>query len=440
MDSNYDILSSIMAPTKSESIIMVLGVGGAGGNAVNHMFDLGIKDVTFMVCNTDKQALANSPVENKVVLGEGLGAGNIPARGRQAAIESLDEIMVHLENCGAKMIFITAGMGGGTGTGAAPVIAKAAKGKGILTVGIVTLPSRIEGRLRMEQALKGLDELRANTDSLVVINNDNITKIYGSIPFEDALHKADDVLATAAKGIAELVTRHGIVNVDFADVSTVMKDSGMALMGSGKATGERKVDEAMEKAISSPLLNHQDILGAKNILLNISYAAGDNLTYEEASRAQEILQTRASRSMGGYDANIIWGAGVNSELNDGEIEVTIVATGFESLGSIESVSSRRRINDLQPKEPTPETDSTVQTTTATEEEQPKEMGVKWDIKEHYGDIDELLKLPAFFRRGMHLDGNISNIKGAKVQVEGQVGEKSREQAQEPIATDGTLFK
>ena len=213
MIDTTDILGSIMAPTRSESIIMVLGVGGAGGNAVNHMFDLGIKDVTFMVCNTDKQALANSPIENKIQLGEGLGAGNNPAKGREAAIESLDDIMIHLENSGAKMIFITAGMGGGTGTGAAPVIAKAAKGKGILTVGIVTLPFRTEGRVRMEQALKGLDELKNNTDSLVVINNDNITKMYGSLPFVEALHKADDVLATAAKGIAELVKGMNIDDV-----------------------------------------------------------------------------------------------------------------------------------------------------------------------------------------------------------------------------------
>ena len=428
MIDTTDILGSIMAPTRSESIIMVLGVGGAGGNAVNHMFDLGIKDVTFMVCNTDKQALANSPIENKIQLGEGLGAGNNPAKGREAAIESLDDIMIHLENSGAKMIFITAGMGGGTGTGAAPVIAKAAKGKGILTVGIVTLPFRTEGRVRMEQALKGLDELKNNTDSLVVINNDNITKMYGSLPFVEALHKADDVLATAAKGIAELVTRHGIVNVDFADVRTVMLGSGMVLMGSARATGERKVDEAVERAIASPLLNHQDILGAKNILLNLSYAENDDLTFEEASRAQEIIQTRASRA-GGYDANIIWGAGSSSELQEGEIEVTLVATGFDSV--IEPAPQQLRER--------PKLDQVTSATTVVASQQvepdiiaPKP-SVEWTIREHYTDIDTLFMQPAFFRRGMQLEGT---IKGA-VHVDGQVGDKVKEQP--AMQTEGTLF-
>lgn len=428
MIDTTDILGSIMAPTRSESIIMVLGVGGAGGNAVNHMFDLGIKDVTFMVCNTDKQALANSPIENKIQLGEGLGAGNNPAKGREAAIESLDDIMIHLENSGAKMIFITAGMGGGTGTGAAPVIAKAAKGKGILTVGIVTLPFRTEGRLRMEQALKGLEELKANTDSLVVINNDNITKMYGSLPFVEALHKADDVLATAAKGIAELVTRHGIVNVDFADVRTVMLDSGMALMGSARATGERKVDEAVERAIASPLLNHQDILGAKNILLNLSYAENDDLTFEEASRAQEIIQTRASRA-GGYDANIIWGAGSSSELQEGEIEVTLVATGFESVTEpMQPMRERPKLGQVD----TPETTTTTQSEELEPVATPKP-SMEWTIKEHYNDIEDLIMQPAFFRRGMQLDGV---VKGA-MQVAGQIGEKVKEQPAPP--TEGTLF-
>lgn len=415
MDST-DILSSIMAPEKASSIIMVLGVGGAGGNAVNHMYDLGIKDVAFMVCNTDKQALANSPIENKIQLGEGLGAGNDPKKGREAAIKSLDDIMVHLENIGAKMIFITAGMGGGTGTGAAPVIAKAAKAKGLLTVGIVTLPFRAEGKLRMEQALKGLEELKSNTDSLVVVHNDNITKIYGSLPFVEALHKADDVLATAAKGIAELITRHGIVNVDFADVKTVMTDSGMALMGSAKASGEGKIDEVVEKALSSPLLNQQDIVGAKNILFNLSYASDAPLTWDEASRALDIIQTKASRGMGGYDANIIWGSAASEILNEGEIELTIVATGFESLSSGEmirkpSIEKEEEVNSLPSATPS----------------------VEWSFSEHYNDIDTLLMQPAFFRRGMQLDGAIAG----KVQVAGQVGEKLKEMPQNP--TEGTLF-
>lgn len=408
-----------MAPTKSESIIVVLGVGGAGGNAVNHMYDLGIKDVTFMVCNTDKQALVNSPIENKIQLGAGLGAGNNPNRGREAAIESLDDIMVHLENCGAKMIFITAGMGGGTGTGAAPVIAKAAKNKGLLTVGIVTLPFRTEGKQRMTQAMKGLEELRDNTDSLVVINNDNITRMYGTLPFTEALHKADDVLATAAKGIAELVTRYGIVNVDFADVHTVMKNSGMALMGSARASGDNKVDEAVKRAISSPLLNRQDILGAKNILLNLSYGEGDDLTLEEANRAQEIIQSRASRASGGYDANIIWGAGSSTELERGEVEITIVATGFENVVNERHVGPDNEENTNNP---------------LNETEQPT--NTEWSIKESYNDIETLFMQPAFFRRGMQLDGATTAPKG-KVMVDGLVNDDKEPSQQQP--TDGTLF-
>ena len=212
MTDENEVLVSIKLPKKTPSIIMVLGVGGAGGNAVNHMYDLGIADVTFMVCNTDRQALKASPVPIQILLGEGLGAGNNPEKGRQAAIESLDDIVLRFEQEGTKMVFITAGMGGGTGTGAAPVIAKAARDRGILTVGIVTLPFRNEGPKRVNQAARGLEELRKNVDSLVVIHNDNIAKIYGTLPLKEAFGKADDILATAAKGIAELITRESFVN------------------------------------------------------------------------------------------------------------------------------------------------------------------------------------------------------------------------------------
>ena len=260
-----------------------------------------------------------------------------------------------------------------------------------------------------------------------MINNDNITKMYGSLPFVEALHKADDVLATAAKGIAELVTRHGIVNVDFADVRTVMLGSGMALMGSARATGERKVDEAVERAIASPLLNHQDILGAKNILLNLSYAENDDLTFEEASRAQEIIQTRASRA-GGYDANIIWGAGSSSELQEGEIEVTLVATGFDSVTELsQPFRERPKLDNVAPTATT-----TAPTPLQVESTPAPKPSVEWTIREHYTDIDTLFMQPAFFRRGMQLDG----IKGA-VQIDGQVGEKVKEQPAPP--TEGTLF-
>ena len=310
----------------SPSIIMVAGVGGGGSNAVNHMFELGITDVTFMVCNTDKQALARSPVPIKVKLGEhlteGLGAGNNPERGRAAALESLDEITDILKREGTKMIFITAGMGGGTGTGAAPVIAKAAKEMGILTVGIVTLPFKTEGKKRAAHACKGIEELRGQVDSLLVINNENIQEIYGKLPLTDAFGKADDILATAAKGIAEIITRDGVINVDFADVKTVMSNSGVALMGSGRASGEDRALKVADLALTSPLLNHNYITGASDILINIT-SGKEEISFDEATQIIAYIQERA-----GNEADIIWGAGSNPSLGE-DIEVTIIATGFE---------------------------------------------------------------------------------------------------------------
>ncbi len=308
------------------SIIMVAGVGGGGSNAVNHMFEQGIAQVTFMICNTDRQALRSSPVPNKIKLGEklteGMGAGNIPGRGRDAALESLDEIMAAFKREGTRMVFITAGMGGGTGTGAAPVIAKAAKESGILTVGIVTLPFRAEGKIRAMNAAEGIEEMRGNVDALLIINNENIQEIYGKLPLKEAFGKADDILASAARGIAEIITREGIINVDFADVSTVMRGSGIALMGSGRASGEERAQKVADMSMASPLLNHNSIIGAKNILLNISY--GDKeITMDEAYGIVEYIQERS-----GNGANIIWGAGHNPILGD-DIEVTIIATGFD---------------------------------------------------------------------------------------------------------------
>lgn len=418
---NNDFLGTIMAPVKTESLIMVLGVGGAGGNAVNHMYDLGIKDVGFMVCNTDKQALQNSPIENKIQLGEGLGAGNVPARGKQAAIETIDDIMIHLEQSGARMVFITAGMGGGTGTGAAPVIAKAAKSKGMLTVGIVTLPFYTEGKLRMDQALKGLEELKANTDAIVVIHNDNITKIYGSLPFRDALHKADDVLATAARGIAEMITRRDFINVDFADVSTVMSSSGVALMGSAKAKGERKIADAVDNALASPLLNRQDIKGAKNILFNLSYSASDSLTLDEVDQALKMIQARASRNIGGNEANIIWGSGP-ADLEDGEIELTVIATGFDSIDG--------RIDPPSPPEypGLGESNDEALNNTPT-------IDTKWNIKDRYTDIDTLLMQPAFFRMGVQLAGSMP--KGSKIEVDTNSETQTRKEQNK--TTEQSLF-
>lgn len=315
---NFDL------PIVNQSIIKVIGVGGGGGNAVNYMHRMGIKDVDFVLCNTDAQALVNSPVEFKVQLGatltEGRGAGNKPEIGRQAAIESLQQI-VNLLQKNTKMVFITAGMGGGTGTGAAPIIAKAAKELGILTVAIVTIPFRTEGRKRMMQAIEGIRNISQHVDSLLVINNEKLLEVYGNLKLTEAFAKADDVLATAAKGIAEIITVHGYINVDFADVETVMYNSGVALMGSGRANGENRALQAVKQALESPLLNNNDISGARNILLNITYGQ-DEITMEEVGVIIDYVQHAA-----GDDADLIWGNGCDPSLDE-DLKVTVIATGF----------------------------------------------------------------------------------------------------------------
>ena len=329
-----DLMNEIAAAKDKSSIIMVVGVGGAGGNAVNHMWNLGIKDVGFMVCNTDAQALDNSPVEEKVQLGrEGLGAGNDPENGRKAAIESLDDIRRRLEAAGTRMLFVTAGMGGGTGTGASPVIAKLAHEMGILTVGIVTSPLAVEGKIRYEQAFRGIEELSRNVDSLLVINNENIVEMYGRLSLKQAFGKADDILASAAKGIAEIITvESDMVNVDFADVSKVMRDSGRAHMSVATAEGEHRAAEVARASLESPLLDHTLISGAKNILLNISTSDADSLALDEVMEILKYIQSHASvQAPDGtvHDANIIWGTSVKPQLGR-RIELVVVATGFDS--------------------------------------------------------------------------------------------------------------
>ena len=329
-----DLMNEIAAAKDKSSIIMVVGVGGAGGNAVNHLWNLGIKDVGFMVCNTDAQALDNSPVEEKVQLGrEGLGAGNDPENGRKAAIESLDDIRRRLEAAGTRMLFVTAGMGGGTGTGASPVIAKLAHEMGILTVGIVTSPLAVEGKIRYEQAFRGIEELSRNVDSLLVINNENIVEMYGRLSLKQAFGKADDILASAAKGIAEIITvESDMVNVDFADVSKVMRDSGRAHMSVATAEGEHRAAEVARASLESPLLDHTLISGAKNILLNISTSDADSLALDEVMEILKYIQSHASvQAPDGtvHDANIIWGTSVKPQLGR-RIELVVVATGFDS--------------------------------------------------------------------------------------------------------------
>lgn len=313
-------------PKNHKSIIKVIGVGGGGSNAVNHMFNQGIKDVEFVVVNTDAQALKSSPVPLRLQLGanltEGLGAGANPEKGRNAALESKEDIRELLSD-NTKMVFITAGMGGGTGTGAAPVIAKIAKDMDILTVGIVTAPFMFEGRKKMQAAQLGIESLRENCDTVLVILNDKLREIYGNLAIRSAFAKADNVLTTAAKSIAEIITIHQDVNVDFEDVKTVMKDAGAAVMGSATEEGEGRAIRAAEKAIASPLLNNVDIKGAQKILLSIMSGEDDELSMDELSEITEYIQERA-----GDDAEVIFGQGIDMELGKG-IRVTVIATGFE---------------------------------------------------------------------------------------------------------------
>lgn len=321
-----DELMNFDLPVDRSSIIKVIGVGGGGGNAVNHMFKQGIQDVNFVVCNTDAQALANSPVTVKIQLGESLtegrGAGNKPEIGRQAAIENLDDVVEVLEG-NTKMVFITAGMGGGTGTGAAPVIAKAAKEMGLLTVAIVTIPFRFEGERRISQAVEGINEIEKYVDSLLVINNEKLREVCGNLRFSEAFNYADNVLATAAKGIAEIITVPGYINVDFADVETVLTDSGVALMGTGIANGEDRAVAAVQQALTSPLLNDNDIQGTENILLNIT-SGNEEITMDEIGEIADYVNSEV-----GSSPNIIWGTGMDEKLGE-SISITVIATGFES--------------------------------------------------------------------------------------------------------------
>jgi cell division protein FtsZ len=324
MNSTESDNISFDMPKLQSNTIKVIGVGGGGSNAVNHMFQQNTKGVDFVICNTDAQALENSPIPNKIQLGvsltSGLGAGANPDVGEEAAIESLEEIRSILTTQ-TKMVFITAGMGGGTGTGAAPIIAKIAKDMDILTVGIVTMPFQFEGRRRTEQAQKGVDELRQNVDSLIVINNNKLRDVYGNLGFKAGFSKADEVLSTASRGIAEVITHHYKQNIDLHDAKTVLSNSGTAIMGSAKESGTNRAKNAIVKALDSPLLNDNKITGAKNVLLLI-ISGKVEVTIDEIGEINDFIQTEA-----GYDANIIMGVGDDETLED-EIAITIVATGF----------------------------------------------------------------------------------------------------------------
>lgn len=313
-------------PVERSSIIKILGIGGGGNNAVNHMYNQGIKDVNFVICNTDSQALAESPVPVKIQIGEelteGRGAGSKPATGRQSAEENIEDVLEAISG-NTRMVFITTGMGGGTGTGATPVIAKACKDAGILTIAVVTIPFRSEGRIRIKNAIDGIAELKDYVDSLLVINNEKLREIYGDQSVSTAFAKADDVLASAVKGITEIITEAGYINVDFADVETVMKDSGVAVMGTGFSSGENRAMDAIKEALNSPLLNSNDITGAKSILLNVKSGIGEHeLTMDELGEITDYVYDVSSE-----DALIIRGISNDESLGE-NISATVIATGF----------------------------------------------------------------------------------------------------------------
>jgi len=341
-------------PTDTPSIIKVIGVGGGGGNAVNHMYKEGIHDVTFVLCNTDNQALAESPVPIKLQLGrsitEGLGAGNRPERASAAAEESIEDIKTLLSD-GTKMVFITAGMGGGTGTGAAPVIAKTAKEMDILTVGIVTIPFLFEGEKKIIQALDGVEQISKHVDALLVINNERLREIYSDLTFMNAFGKADDTLSIAAKSIAEIITMRGKVNLDFADVNTILKNGGVAIMSTGLGEGENRVSKAIEDALHSPLLNNNDIFNAKKVLLNVSFCEQSELMMEEMNEVHEFM------SKFDKGVEVIWGVAVDDALEN-KVKITVLATGFgmTNIPGMDDVISKRtkeeeeRLAQLEEKE------------------------------------------------------------------------------------------
>ncbi|WP_320017771.1 cell division protein FtsZ [Labilibaculum manganireducens] len=380
------------------SIIKVIGVGGGGGNAVNYMYKQGIKDVDFVICNTDAQALETSEIPVKIQLGESLtegrGAGNKPERGEQSAIENLEDIIEVLAD-NTKMVFITAGMGGGTGTGAAPVIAKAAKEMGILTVGIVTIPFRFEGRQRLHQAIEGINKLKENVDSLLVINNEKLSEIYGDLKLSTAFSKADDVLATAAKGIAEIITLHGYINVDFEDVKTVMTDSGVAVMGSASAEGEDRAVNAIREALTSPLLNSNDVRGARNILLNIS-SGQEEVTMDEVGQITDYVQEAV-----GDSASIIWGTGQDLALGN-KVSVTIIATGFDN-GLIPEEKATPKTASFQAGRGRNSAVDQVKTILEEEANEKSEENqlILTDLKDT--EIDEIENIPAYKRKLKNID-------------------------------------
>jgi len=446
-------LISIAWQENKSSIIKVLGVGGGGGNAVTYMYQQGIHNVNFVICNTDAQALRKSPVPVKIQLGE-LGAGGKPEVGRQAALDSIDKIRELLET-GTKMVFVTAGMGGGTGTGAAPVIARIARELGILTVAIVTIPFRFEGPQRIKQAFEGINELKEHVDSLLVIDNEKLREMYGNLKLSDCFSKADNVLTMAAKGIAELITLPGQVNVDFADVQTIMTGGGITVMGSASASGENRARKAVEAALNSPLLNNSDITGARRILLNVTSGTDENeVTMDELGEITDIV-TRSAKN-----ASMIWGTGNDEALGDA-VNVTIVATDFHETIVLDQLFLP--INKKEPEkvhvqlsqnnnEPVKMTSNTGGTSAKEHQEYyvrdkpvSTQAKLKWDISEpvteiatepferassvpsildENADIDELENTPAYIRK-------------KKIMIDTQISGTEREVSKYTLSSDKT---
>lgn len=377
-------------------IIKVIGVGGGGGNAVEYMYRQGICDVDFVLCNTDSQALNQSPIATRIQLGTGLGAGNRAEVGEAAALESVDEIR-ELLSVNTKMVFITAAMGGGTGTGAAPVIAKLAKEMGLLTVGIVTIPARFEGPKRLEQARVGVGKMKDYVDSLIIIDNEKIQRIYGPQPLSCAFGKANDVLNIAAKGIAEIITLPGYINVDFADVRTVMTDSGIAIMGAAQASGEERAHRVIADALNSPLLNKNDLAGAKDILLNIT-SGTDEITMDEMNEITSYVIREV-----GDNAAIIWGVGTDESLGDA-ISVTIIATGFP-MDDVDTIPIPGPKNAVATEEvPEPGRKKELEKGAITYvEELLKETDVVLQADLSQEQIKELEETPAYTRRHIKID-------------------------------------
>ena len=432
-----ELMAEIQVPRDESSLIMVIGVGGAGCNAVSNMWHAGVKGVTYLACNTDRKSLNINPVSNKVRLGtEGLGAGNRPERGRDAAIASLEDIRRYLMESGCRMVFITAGMGGGTGTGAAPVIAKLAKEMGLLTVAIVTSPLAVEGKIRYEQAFRGIEELRQNVDSLLIINNENILEIYGRLSLKQAFGKADDILCSAAKGIAEIITvESDLVNVDFADVSKVMRDSGRAHMAVATAEGDNRAETAAEASLRSPLLDHNLISGAKNILLNISVSNADSLMYEEVVRILEYIQAHASvQDDNGviHNANIIWGTSEKPQLGNA-IELVVVATGFSGDASVDVM--KQIIPPARITEPVKEPVAPVlePIKPVAPPQRPPEQVMLGAKSTRYNNIELLLAKPAYQSRNSKF---IVQMPGGRKEVLREESENSQQAAD---SQGGSLF-